>query len=73
MPTIVKTTERRFFLSSDNDGYSYVVPVDNREQWYEFTALDESDPRSWDIPYFAVLVEGDFTFSEPFVDGELVE
>lgn len=47
-----------YFLSSDNDGHWYVIPIDKEEEWSEFMDLDEDDIASWDVPEWADAIGG---------------
>ncbi len=43
----------RFFLSSDDDGHSYVIPVAHRADWVEWCNGD----RETDVPQWAVAID----------------
>lgn len=60
--------EERFFISSDNSGHNYLIPLDRRVQWLKFLDIPEEDERSWDVPDWARRLEGEMlTFSNPIV------
>jgi hypothetical protein len=58
-------SEQRYFLSSDNSGHHYVVPVENRDEWWAWLEIPDDDERAWDAPVFARRVEGGLTFTDP--------
>lgn len=55
----------RYCVVSDNDGHSYCIPALRIEEWNRFMEIPEDDERSWDIPKFAVRIDGRFTFALP--------
>lgn len=55
----------RYMLVSDNSGHTYTIPISKRDNWDDFMSLDEDDPKSWDVPEYAVIIDGDFTFCDP--------
>ncbi len=46
------------FLSTDCSGHWYVVPVANKEEWEEWTNIDEDNPLGWEAPSYACAVGG---------------
>ena len=55
----------RYFLSSDESGQKYAVPVSRRREWNAFLDIDPDDPSSWDVPEWAIRIDGSFTFADP--------
>lgn len=70
----------KYFLDADNSGHWYVIPAGKRLSWKVFLELPIEDERCWDVPYYAILVDGpvcDVEFENPefmcFGDPELDE
>jgi len=59
------TPERRFKIVGDNSGHEYYIPVDCSSDWDTFMEIPEDDERSWDVPQYAVRIDGRFTFTDP--------
>ncbi|MEV4606226.1 hypothetical protein MRBLMR1_001170 [Neorhizobium sp. LMR1-1-1.1] len=57
MADIMGLTER-FYLSQDNDGHWYVVPVAKRQEWITWLEIPSDDDRAWTPPEFAKQVGG---------------
>ncbi len=55
----------RYKIVSDNSGHKYYIPVDKQVEWDAFASINEDDERSWDVPEFAVRIDGRFTFTDP--------
>jgi phage baseplate assembly protein gpV len=55
----------RFFLGRDNSGHAYVIPVENKSEWFDWLEIREYDERSWITPKFARAVTGFLTFTNP--------
>ena len=55
----------KYFLSSDDSGHQYAIPVKDSEEWEYWLDLPSDDPMSWDAPDFAIPVEGTLTFENP--------
>lgn len=55
----------RYRIVGDNSGHQYYIPVENQAEWDAFMELDEDDESSWDVPSFAVRIDGRFTFTDP--------
>lgn len=58
----------RYFLSQDNDGHWFVIPVARQREWDEWRDLDPDDETSWEAPAFALAVGGApclVTFTNP--------
>jgi len=47
-----------FFLSRDNSGHWYVVPVSKQAEWDAWLEIDEDDERAWTAPDGVVPVCG---------------
>lgn len=47
-----------FFLSMDNDGHWFIIPVERRDEWNDWIDLDQSDEASWDVPEWADDLNG---------------
>lgn len=58
----------RYEIVSDNSGHEYYIPVDRYNDWANFMEIDEDDDRSWRVPYFAIRIDGRFTFTDPRCD-----
>lgn len=57
---------QRFFISSDDSGHDYLVPVDRREDWDRWREIPSDDERSWIVPLYAVPFEtSQLTFTDP--------
>ena len=48
----------RFFLSQDNDSHWYLIREDHRKQWEDFLDIPSDDERSWDVPDWAIPIDG---------------
>jgi len=60
-----------YFLDRDNSCHWYLIPSERRSEWDCWTNLDETDPKSWDHPTWAVRLDGGpqgVTFSGPVED-----
>lgn len=57
--------KQRFTIVWDNSGHKYYIPVDKSNDWDAFMALEEDDEKSWDVPSFAKMIDGRFTFTDP--------
>ncbi|WP_312405186.1 hypothetical protein [Rhizobium sp.] len=58
----------RFYLSQDNDGHWFVIPVSKASEWGEWLRIDSDDERAWTAPDFAKQVGGSpclVTFTNP--------
>jgi hypothetical protein len=63
----------RWFIGSDDSGHEYLVPLERVEEWHKFCAIPEDDEESWDVPAWAVRIDGGrLTFSEPAIGGRPV-
>lgn len=47
-----------YFLTQDNDGHWFVVPVEKQKDFDKWTEMDPDDPDSWDAPEYAKQVGG---------------
>jgi len=57
---------QRYCTVSDDSGHSYYIPHGFIDRWYQWLETPEEDPRSWDVPDFAVRIDGGtLTFSDP--------
>lgn len=64
------SSDRRYFIGSDNSGHKYLVPVSIMDEWTEWSNLSEDDERSWEPPAEAVRIDGSLvTFCRPEVSG----
>lgn len=56
-----------FFFGRDNSGHWYLVPTKIRDQWNQWTDLDEDNEASWVVPEGATRVDGPhrIIFSNP--------
>lgn len=58
----------RYFLDQDNACHWFLIPEDMREQWQEFSSLDEDDESLWEVPHYARRLDGhpsQVTFTDP--------
>lgn len=62
----------KYCLVSDDSGHDYVIPSENRKEWYEFLDLPEDDPNSDPVPDWARRVEGGLEFENPTENGKLL-
>lgn len=58
---------KRYFLGMDCGGHTYIVEWDRRHDWAEWCEINEDDPRSWEVPEYARLAGGVWTFADPQV------
>jgi hypothetical protein len=49
---------KKYFLSQDGDCHWYLVPAENRDEWYQWKELPSDDERSWEPPAYAKAVDG---------------
>lgn len=47
-----------YFLDQDSSCHWYIIPVDKREEWNEWSNINEDDPRAWDAPEWAKMLGG---------------
>jgi hypothetical protein len=47
-----------FFLTTDDSGHWYVVPLDKTKEWQDWVDMDGNIPESWDAPTWAYEVGG---------------
>lgn len=72
-PPEVPPAERRYQLESDNDSHRYLIPADRADEWDAWLEIPSDDPASWDVPEFAVAIDGGaITFTNPMIGGEPV-
>lgn len=61
----------RYYLSADDSGHRYAIPVERRGDWDEWCgdpdAVDHADRRPAEPPAWAIRIDGKFTFAEPSV------
>lgn len=55
----------RYRIVGDNSGHEYYIPEDRSDEWRKWAEIDEDDERSWDVPEYAVRIDGRFTFTDP--------
>ena len=48
----------RFFLDQDQSSHWYIIPVGHRAEWDAWRDIPEDDERSWEVPEFAIMVDG---------------
>ncbi len=67
----LSVVRQQYFLSSDDAGDRYVIPVEKREEWFTWMVLPEDDPDSWEAPEFAKRIgTRAFTFQSPTYNGK---
>lgn len=47
-----------YYLSQDQDGHWYIIPVEYKDEWGDFLDLDPNDEESWDVPDWAEPIGG---------------
>jgi hypothetical protein len=60
--------KERYYLSPDNDGHWFVVPITKASEWGEWKRIPADDERAWTPPDFAKQVGGSpclVTFTNP--------
>jgi hypothetical protein len=63
----------RYFISHDNSGHAYLVPLARIAEWREWVELPDDDERSWDEPDFAWRMDGGLlSFTDPIINGKKV-
>lgn len=56
--------EQRYCEVSDDDGHHFLIPADEREEWYNWV-----DSQDWDNkPEWAVRIDGRLSFTDPKVE-----
>ena len=63
-------TIERYFLSADNSGHQYAVPVSQHDSWYEWLDIPEDNEASWEMPAYAMRIDGTFTFTDPRMESQ---
>lgn len=61
-------SDERFYLTTDNDGHWFIVPVSKQDEWTAWCELDQDDPSAWKYPEFAEGIGGSptlVTFLKP--------
>lgn len=63
---------KRYFIGDDYSGSSFLVPLENREEWEQWANLDEADPAAWEAPAYAKRLNGGpgsiISFTDPVID-----
>ena len=62
----------KYKLVSDDSGHDYVIPSDKSKEWYDFLEIPDDDPRSWDVPDWAIGIGGELEFENPTDSGRLL-
>lgn len=62
----------KYCLVQDESCHWFVIPADNKEDWEAFRNIPEDDPQAWDVPDFAISIDGvEFiTFDNPCEHGK---
>ena len=47
-----------YFIGHDCSGHKYVVPLARKDEWDKWADLPEEDERAWDVPDYAVRLDG---------------
>ena len=61
---------QRYFLSADEDGHWFVVPLDKTQEWHKWRDLDQDSEEAWEPPAWASPVDGNpsrVTFENPLL------
>lgn len=59
---------KRYFLGRDNSAHWYIVEAKYRTDWEHWCTLPEDDEESWEVPDFAMRLNGgpeQITFTNP--------
>jgi len=48
----------QFFIDQDSSCHWYLIPLEHRESWEEWSNLDEDDEASWEVPHYAKALGG---------------
>lgn len=60
------TVAMRYTEVTDHSSHHYLIPVERLNDWTLWMDNDEDDPVSWDVPSWAVPVDGGrLTFTNP--------
>lgn len=63
----------KYFIGYDQSSHQYLVPLRCKEEWDEWTELDEDDERGWEAPDYAIEFEGELlTFENPELNHESI-
>jgi len=52
------TRSGEYFLDHDSSDNWYLVPVRRRGEWIAFLALPEDNEHSWEVPSWAIALDG---------------
>lgn len=50
--------KKYYKLHQDNDTHWYLIPEDKETEWAAWLDIPWDDPKSWDVPIFAIAVDG---------------
>lgn len=50
--------KEKYFIDKDQSSHYYIIPLSKKEDWKKFNQLDEDDPKSWELPDYAIPVGG---------------
>ena len=59
---------QRYHYVADDSGHHYYIPVEKSKEWELFCEFDDDDERGWDVPEWAVRINGTFSFTDPRCD-----
>lgn len=48
----------KYFLDQDQSCHWYLIPEKHRDDWQEYSSLDENDEFSWETPHYARRLDG---------------
>jgi hypothetical protein len=64
----------RWFIGHDCSGHQYLIPEAREAEWGAFCEIPEDDERSWEVPDWAVRIDGgQLTFCFPYIGMKPVE
>ena len=61
----MKNKQKRFTIVSDNDGHDYYIPVESKDEFYEWLEDEERSTYAESDKYAYCRIDGTFTFTDP--------
>ena len=58
-------TPTRWRLVHDHSSHEYAIRLDREAEWDTWLEIDEENERAWEVPEFAMALDGRFTFCDP--------
>lgn len=50
--------KKEYIQVSDNSGHRYIIPYEQLKDWDSFMEIPEDDPKSWEVPAYAEVLDG---------------